>query len=282
MGGSSLNFLHFEDMPAREHLGRSLPFLDMLYFFQSNPLKLAAVSLSVLIIFVGGLLLTNWCRITLALLTKDILDTKRLNLLENLKSSRRPLWAVIKVSALTSMLMLLVAGALFGAPLWSPLDSGAKTLLWTTAAIVFIPLAYTISCINIFTVFFIVIFRMKFKAAINLGTDFFITNWVKILGLGLVLSVIFLAGSAVGGSAVFLGRLAESLALEYAGDFKFFADSAIILAVRIVSFAVLWLILAIINVFFNTSLLLLFLKLVTPVKTEEVEAKELAVSPAVP
>src|SRR5579864_1765167 len=79
VGGFSLNFLHFADLPARQFSG---PFSwgGAGLYFQAHPMALAALSFSVLVVSVGGLLLTNWCRIMLVLLTQGILEKSKPNL----------------------------------------------------------------------------------------------------------------------------------------------------------------------------------------------------------
>lgn len=278
-GGFSLNLLRYASFPAQ--LSRH-PFssAEILAYFGGHPLSLGVLSLSLLAASAFGLLLTNWCRIMLALLTKSVLENGRPRLLWQLKAGPRFMRPVIKVSILTSMLIILVALSLLGATFWSGLDFESRVFLWALAGFIFMPMAYTISCVNIFTVFFIVFSGYDFKTALNLGTDFFIANWIKILGLGLVLSVIFLAGSAVGGFLVLFGRLCEKF-LESYGGLGFFWNSAMIFTVRGIFALLLWAILAAVNVFFNTSLLLLFLKLIAPVKKEEAAgAEKLSVFPA--
>lgn len=281
IGGFSLNFLHFVKLANFE---RQMPFswADSFLYLQYNPLILAALGFGAVCVFAAVLFLTNWLRIIIISLTLCIIDKKPVELLKRIKLSGRFIVPFIKVSLLTSLLMILVAVALLGAPLWSSLDFSAKILLWILASFIFVPLAFTILSVKIFTGFFVVLFKHDFQTALNLATDLYISNWIKILGLGLILGVIFLAGSAGGGLIVFLGRLIERYLLLFGGGLGFFGNSAIIFAVRGLTAAFLWLILAFTNIFFNTSLLLLFLKLVTPIKTEEkAEAKHLEVFPAV-
>ena len=278
IGGFSLNFLHFQDVPA-ESLSQPVSWSAVGQFFSAHPLVLAGISLSLLIISLGGLLLTNWCRIMLVLLTQEILDKSRFSLHDQVKVSKKFLWPVIKVSLLTSLMLILVATGLLGVPLWSNLDIPTKTLLWSIASVVFVPLAFTISCINIFTTFFLILHKLPFRSALNAGTDFFLVNWNKILGLGLVLGVIFLAGSSVGGAVVYLSRLLINF-IQLSG-LGFLPVSATIVIIKSLAAVFLWLILAILNVFFNSALLLIFLQLVTPTKAEE-KVGEMAVSPAIP
>jgi hypothetical protein len=277
VGGFSLNFLHFQNGTA-EKLSQPFSWSQAQVFFQTHPAVLAGISVSLLIISVGGLLLTNWCRVMLVLLTNEVLEKPNMNVPAQIKASKKPLWPVIKVSLLTSLMLILVVAGLLGAPLWSNLDASSKTALWSIASVIFLPLAFTISCVNIFTTFFIVLHKMPFRSALNAGTDFFLVNWNKVLGLGFVLGVIFLAGSSVGGAIVYFSRLLISFV--QLSDLGFGTVSATIVIIQSVAAAILWLILAILNVFFNTSLQLLFLQLVTPTKAEE-GVKEMAVSPVV-
>jgi hypothetical protein len=90
--------------------------------------------------------------------------------------------------------------------------------------------------------------------------------------------VVYTACFAVG---VALSSLVEA-AWGLAGVFGNFQISGIIWIGRVVTGIFLWGLLAGLNVFFNTALLLLFLQLVTPLDDSKEKAEKLVAAPAAP
>lgn len=280
IGAFNLNFLHFQDIPLRD-LSKRATIGDLLVFFQDHPGKLALLSLTILLVSVLGLLLTNWSKIMLILSTRSILETKRPEVREQGKKSAQFMWPTVKVSLLTSALMVIVAFGLLGAPFLLISDPAYQILFWILGSLFFIPLAFTISCLNIFTFYFIVIFKHNFGKALNLGTDFFVTNWSQILGLTFLLIIIYGVSFMVGVSLIFLTKI--FINLFSSGNLGNFGFSAMLLTAKGLEAFFFWLLLAGLNVFLNTALLLFFLQMVTPVKGEEpAKSKEMFVSPVAP
>jgi hypothetical protein len=281
VGGFNLNFLYFQDIPLR-NLQSQVSGMELLQYFETHPGVLAALSALTLVVTFGLLVLTNWCRIMLTLTTQELINSKQANLTEQLKKSPKHLIPVVKVSVLTSALMFVVVVGLLGAPFWLVKQPGSQSFLWTVGIVFLIPLAFTISGINIFTAFYIVLFKQPLGKALNLATDFFVANWAKILGLSAVLTVIYSACFAVGTGLFYLVRVMGNFLLLYGGQFGILHFSAMILVSKGLAGVFLWGLLAGLNVFFNTALLFLFLQLNTPVESSKEKEKEMIVLPASP
>jgi hypothetical protein len=271
VGGSNLNFLSYENIPLKnwyEHKN----WLDYLLYFQQHPLVLGLLSLSVLLGSLASLVLTNWSRIILLLAGESILKNKRADYTLQFKKSLSLIWPVIKISLWTAGLMLLVAAALFLPLLFLDLTQSIKFALLSIASVIFLPLAFTISCINIFTTFYLVIFKKPIGSSIDLGTDFFVSRWPQILGLVLILSVIYCASFIMGVSLLYIAQVGLQFLLAELIKFNIFPFSAIIMGLKLVSRFALWFLIGGLSVFFNQALLLLFFELNTPIKIEEADS----------
>jgi hypothetical protein len=279
VGGFNLNFLYFQDIPFKEAQNQiSLP--ELLQFFQSHPGMLAALSASVFLVSVLLLVLTNWCRIVLVLSTRSIMEKGKPEIAGQVRKSPKFLWRVIKISLLTSALMFVVSAGLLGTPFWLVKNPVYQAQLWTIGVVFLIPLAFTISSVNIFTTFFAVVFNQNVRKALNLGTDLFVTHWAKILGLSAVLMVIYSACFAGGVSIIYLARVVFRLILSLSDTLGIFHFSAMIIAAQVLTGVFLWVLLSGLNVFFNTALLLLFLQLTTPIEGDKVKDEEILPIPA--
>jgi hypothetical protein len=274
VGGFNLNFFYFQNIELPSQSGM----LEIAKYFQHHPGILALVSFLVLVVSLVSLVLTNWGRIILTLLTSKILETGRIDLQDQLKKSTKSLFTVIRISLLTTFLMICVAGSLLLAPVLLAANSPYQVLLAALGSAIFLPLAFTISCLNIFTTYFAVLWGLNLKKALDVGTDFVISHWSKILGLAVVLIIIYTLISVFGVAVFFLLKLLKS----YFEELGIWRNSAIMVLCRLLLWSFWWLLIAGLNVFFNTALLMLFLELVKPVKKDEVAAKEMATSPALP
>ncbi|HVY67605.1 MAG TPA: hypothetical protein VHA30_01770 [Patescibacteria group bacterium] len=265
VGGFNLNFLHYENIPLRK-IKLSLQLLDLGMYFQQHPGALAGASLLLLALTLGGLVLTNWSRIMLIFMGQSAIESGRTEFVRQAKKSLAPLWLVIKISLLTTGLMLLVAAVLFGPPWFLDIDPGLQALLWTIGGVIFVPLAFLISCINILTVMYAVIYRLPLGKALNLGTDCFVSRWTQILGLVMLLAVLYCASFALGVALIFAARLIFSQLFLASRLFNILPVSVIIGMLKLVSNVLLWVLLAGLSVFFNQAFLLLFLELNKPVQ----------------
>jgi hypothetical protein len=127
-----------------------------------------------------------------------------------------------------------------------------------------------------------VVFKKTTGAAFNLGTDFFITNWPGILGLTVVLAVIYSACFAAGVVLIYLLKFILVSVVRVLPGLDASEFALIHFGIRMLTGLILWLLLAGLNVFFNTSLILLFLELITPIKTEEkAKAPQMVPAPAI-
>lgn len=279
-GGFNLNFLHFQNIPARK-LQSGFHIQTVIIFLENHPGTLAVLSSAVLVLALFSLVVTNWSRVMLVFMADSVIKTKHPELSEQWQKSKSAVWPVIKISVFTAALMVLVAAALFGPAFFMVSDPELQTLFLTGAALIFLPMAFTISCINIFTSFYIILFKRSVSSALNLGTDFFVSNWSQIFGLTVVLMVVYFVSFIIGVSLITIIHEFLKLFLELLLKFNILAVSATIITLHFLSELVLWLLLAGLNVFINTALLLLFLELITPVKAENgLEAEKEALAPA--
>ncbi len=271
-GSFNLNFLHFQD------LNLSLPqaeieFYKTLFFLQANPGALAFISLGILLGTIFSIVLTNWSRIMLIMSTNLYLEKAPYSLKKQTKQSGKLLWRVIKISLITSFLIFLAAFVLLVPAVFLVQASSFRIFLWILGAIIFLPLVFTISSINIFGAFFAVILNLKTKKALNLASDFLVCNWVKILGMAIILMLIYLTVFIAGLGLTFLIKLTLNSFFNTLASLGIFKFSGIIVIIRLISGVLLWLVAAGLNVFFNTALLLLFLDLAKPKKHPLVKAE---------
>jgi hypothetical protein len=279
IGTFNLNFLSFLSLPPG--LTHRMDIHQVAMYFQQHPGRLAFLSFSVLWISLLSLLLTNWSRLMLLLATQSIIEKKHFELGSEVKNSRKFLWPVIKISILTSVFMLAVV-AVLAAPLAVD-DVALQNALWAMGIVIFFPLAFSISCLNIFITMNVVVLRLPLKKSIAAGTDFFLANWTQILGLSVLLVAIYFVGFAVGVGFLAVIKLALRFGLYALSDWGFLQFSAIFIIIKALGTILFWLLLGGLNVFFNTALLLFFLKKITPVKAEEKQtAAQIASAPLVP
>lgn len=261
-----MNFLHFQEVtfsPPRAEF----EFYKILFFIQENPGLLAFLSLGILVGSILSLLLTNWSRVMLILSSASLIEKQSLDLKKEWVASRTFLWTVVKISLFTSALMLAAAAVLLAPSVFYVENLAIKSFSWTLGALIFLPLAFTISCLNIFAAFYAVLFKQNFRKALNLATDFFVVHWTKILGLAVILMLIYLAVFVLGLSLIFILKLFIKAVFKILADLGILPFFGMILVVRVISGLVLWLIVAGLNVFFNNALLFLFLELVGLLKT---------------
>ena len=277
VGGFNLNFLHFQDFSVKAKLGQ-ISTVGVLFYFEQHPEVLLMLSSIVLLVSFLSFLVTNWSRIMLVLITEELLQEKQKNLPAQFKKSWKKMVEVIKMSLLTTGFMVLIAIGLFAPPFFMAKGSDFQLPLFVMAAAIFLPLAFTVSCLNIFSIFFIILFDRKVPTALNLATDFFISNWTQILGLVCILLVIYSVCFVGGIAVIYLVKVILLALWEILGKFGIFQISAIMRVSKTVSSLLLLVLVGGLNVFLNTTLLLLFLQLITPVLSEEKVKKVAAYS----
>ena len=130
---------------------------------------------------------------------------------------------------------------------------------------------------------FIVTLGMPFKKALDAGTDFFVVNWTEIFGLSVVLLIIYIAGFALVIGLLGLVKIVLKDGVIALGAAEVLHFSGLFIIIKSLGVLLVWIMLGILNAFFNTALLLFFLKKITPAKSEEGKrVAEIAPSPAVP
>src|SRR3989338_5358372 len=178
VGWANLSFIRFRDLEFSQ-ADAQIKFYYFLNSLLENPEVLAFTSLSVLLASLLGLVLTNWSRIMLVLGINSILTSKSPEITKQLPRAKNLLWPVIKISVLSTGFMFLIALALFVPTLYWLKDSYYQNFFTAFGIFLFLPLAFTVSCVNIFATFFIILYKQSLGQALQLPTDFFATKWVE-------------------------------------------------------------------------------------------------------
>lgn len=281
IGSFNLNFLHIRGLVPELRFSEISDLAALIAFFEQRPATLGLASASVLLFALFSLILTNWSKVMLLLVAKNELDKKHEGFHETAQRSRYLLIPVIKVSVLTSM-FLLAAIAVLVAPVFVD-NTLLRSALWMLSAAIFFLVVFTVSSINIFTVMFAVLFKLRIKKALDVATDFFVTNWTSLLGLVAILLVIYLAGFGLGWGLLGLIKALGRISLVNAGGDGSLQISWLFSIIKALGALLLWIWLGVLNAFLNISLLLFFLQKITPTKFEENQGvPETAPAPAVP
>lgn len=241
----------------------------MLWYFERHPGVLALLSASILVVAIGSLLLTNLSRILLLLSAQSALGTNEPAFAKQLKLGLKYLWPIIQISLFTTMFML-GAVAVLVAPLMVE-DPILQAALWGLGLIIFFPLVFTISSVNIFTGMYVVLHNLPVKKAFNAGTDFFIYNWTDLLGLTLVLLVIYLAGYSLVQSVWFLFKLLPNFGLPSMPALGALHFLRVFIIIKALGAVCLWILLGALNAFVNIVLLLFFNNRVKKIKSDAPE-----------
>lgn len=253
-GGFNANFFYLANLRwGWRDLGWQLFFrLD-----QATPTGHLLLGVIVVILFAAMLVvITNWAKIVFILYASDVLKLPRIK--SSTASSKEPaplkqlvineapryLPSVIAMSLFTVISLSVLTTILAGGSQWFFASRG---LVWSLAAVLLVIFIFLFSCLNIFGTFFIVFYRRSFSSALNLAFDLIITHWKTILVMAFWLMVIY-------GLCFFAGRSILSVVIYTP-----------------VAGLVLWFWLAVVNTFFNLSLMLLFSQLVKPPTDPEAE-----------
>lgn len=171
----------------------------------------------------------------------------------------------VAVGFLTTFATVMVAVGLFVPPLFWISGLENKISWLALATLLFIPFVFIVSCIHIFSVFFIVLYRKDAAGSLNLATDLLFTKWREMLGLvGILLVVYILSFFAATSFVVYMQSFAAGLGGTLVG-LGILPSFAIITVTKIAADVILLIVLSILSVFFNTAFLLLFNELVKPV-----------------
>ncbi len=267
VGGFNLNFLHFFGF-GQFNVHSSQQAWNVIVSLQQHPARLALASLLLLVVSVGGLIITNGSRILLALSVKSILDTGTTNVKQQFKPVKAAFTPVVKISLLTTTCMLALGLVLFAFPLLFVRNTGYQLLMFAVGGALLLPLAFSMSFLNIFTSFFVIIFKQTFGKAFSQAADLFMSHWPRLVGFLLILLLIYCGIFVLGATFIFGAQYVIAGLFQAISKLGFEQFSAIILIIRIVFALLLWFLVAGLNVFFNASLLVLFLDLVKPLETE--------------
>ncbi|MDE2311954.1 MAG: hypothetical protein KGJ93_02600 [Patescibacteria group bacterium] len=272
IGTFNINFLRFSGLLSGQSI-RTANSLELLGYFQDHPGRLALFCLSVLWVAALSLILTNWSRVMLLLLGQAAIEKRYDGWRRQVSSSWRLLWPVIVISLLTSLLMFFVLAVLL-APLWVA-DPQLQGMLWVLGLMVFLVLAFTISCLNIFITMFVVVLRLPLGRAVDAATDFFVAHWAQILGLTSILAVIYLFCFGVGVGVLGLVKLLAQIILLDLRAGGALHIHWIFTIIKFLTGLLLWLLLGGLNAFLNVALLLFFGEKIKPLKSGEGQAAEL-------
>jgi hypothetical protein len=282
-GGFSANFLYLAQIQIGWRDRWSI-FQQVIPGFGFGPI--AIFSAVTLVTFIIVVIVSNWAKVLFILHASDVLKLPRLNSAEGeenldrslgilFKHSLRYLLPVIAVSVLTMISVTIVTGILFGTPLLLYLHVDSQPVMWLLSAMVFVVLILFFSFLNIFSTFYIVLFRYSAQRAVNLALDLIVSKWKNIANMALMLIVIYAACFFIGSSLIYLLKEATSLVLLPLAKFGLFNEAPVINFLTLTSGVLLWVWLALVNVFFNLSLLLLFTELVKPTKHNELGTKKI-------
>jgi hypothetical protein len=158
---------------------------------------------------------------------------------------------------------LLAAILAVGSPQIIIAGNGAVQAL-LLSLIMFLPLSFLALYINMFPPYFTILFGSPIRDGFRMAHDLLGKKWKEIVGFILVLLVVYGIGFTAVFSIVQYAQQAFQFTLEPFAHLGFFSLSAIISPVRIAGSAIAWLLLAVLNTFFNIALLLLFIQLIKP------------------
>lgn len=270
---SSLSLmLLFLDIPQVSSSDIQLEFWRFEYRLLESPLLLLGVFAGTIVLGIAAMAAVNCSRISLITYIHKVTETKYPpEFGELVADSRRFFYPVSLVSFFTTLTLVVVALGLLLPPFFLVHNTALQTLLWLLALTVFLPVAMTIVSINIFTSYYVVVFRQTVPRALNQATDFFVAHWTSILGMLAVMAAVYVVVYFVGVSFLYAFR---TLGLELYGIVAGWNGETVSLvrtALQTMSGLGLWFMLAFLNAFFQTALLLLFFELNTPIKFEEPE-----------
>ncbi len=237
-------------------------------------------------IVIIGIVISNIARIivihsVLKTLNKEkgLRDFLKLEWLEQIadfdESKQIPVSAVVKRSLISTVvasvcanLFIVAAIAVIGSPQLLFSTHGLRFSVITL--VLLLPLSFLALCINLFPPYFSIIFNRSIPDSFRLAYDLLVKKWQEIIGFMIVLLVIYCIGFSIVFTVSQYVQLAVQYIFEIFAHLGFFSISAIISPVRVSGIAVSWLLLAVLNVFANISVLLMFIYLMKPSDSEYV------------
>lgn len=180
---------------------------------------------------------------------------------------KRSLMATV-VASVCANLFILIALAVIGSPQLLFATHGVRFSAVTI--VLLLPLSFLALCINLFPPYFSIIFNRSIADSFRLAYDLIAKKWKEVIGFMIVLLVVYCIGFSIVFTVSQYIQIALHFVLETFAHLGFFSVSAIISPVRASGIAVSWLLLAVLNVFSNISVLLLFVHLMKPSGIERV------------
>ncbi len=156
---------------------------------------------------------------------------------------------------------MVVTGVLAGT---SKLLFDSRSLVWLMALMLFIGLVFFFSCLNIFGTFFIIFYRQNFSTGLGLSFDLVRSRVWVIVETAVLLMVLYGLCFFGGTSIVFIFKFVSVKLFITLSSGGLISPLAAVRLVPALSALLLWIWLAVVNTFFNISLLLVFAQLVQP------------------
>ncbi len=239
-----------------------------------HPGRLVSVVIGTVLISFGLFALGALARIAIIHSALHLERKEVITLRGVLKSTHKPLWRVFWAGFCTSILTFLIFAWIFApiAYLFAIQMVFRGTLLSILGAAIFLPAAITLSLVNIFAACYMVVYDLKFWAAVRSAFDLFFTYWTKSLLLLFALAIIYFTLFYLSASLLGLvGLLALALAflLKSVAAPLFFAVFTIIISLLVI---LLVSINAVLNTFTNFAWTIFFLRMVKAKEFPEEEA----------
>lgn len=277
-GGGVMNFTNNLDIDLQDMVEKS----NFLFStFQNNPARSVALLFGALLIIGILLFLGAISRAALIYSGLHLERKEEITFIGVLKNVRKHFFAVFRLSMFTTVVILFVLLAIF-APLAYFYRHGIGengVLLYGLGAALFSPIVITLSLVNIFGACFVVVYDLKYDAALKSAFDLFFRFWEDSISLLVALFTVYVllffcsAGviGLAGALAYMLSILLKSLSVPFVLGAVGFISTFLIVAMLVLN--------AIINVFTNLAWTLFFLRFV---KAKELPKEEAAfIKPAI-
>jgi|GEM_PF-1255868 len=285
-GGFNANFFYWANLRLRWRNGGDLIADWIQQNFHTTHIVLAS-----LLLLVAGIIIVvvaNWVKIIFVIWVSDILKLPRMrpasstgqpDLHAAMGESRLYLAPVTAASVFTMFATGVVVAVLGGG---SQVLFDSRGVVWLLAALFLVAFVFFFSCLNVFTTFFIIFYRKSFGVALNLGVDLILSRARAVVEMGVTLLLVYGLCFFVGTSLLFLFRFSAVGTLSPLLRHGLVPSTAFFALITGLSGLLLWAWLAIVNTFFNLSLLLLFTHLVRPPYHPEFRGAPAQVAAALP
>jgi hypothetical protein len=264
-----------------------------------HPADATLIIISLLATGAITLVVSNWAKILLFLHAAEILKLKRVmpgwrrasdavassvdpasptifGLQKKLiHESQRYFWPVVGVSVLTGAMTIAVAIILFFPAGYLLRADQNQGIVLALAMALFTVLLLFISFQNIFATLFIILYQRGIRSALNLALDLIVTKWQHIAVFAVILLVIYGLGVSAAFGIVHLSRGPIAVGFAIASHANMTAAALLFGAEWILVSLLLLVWVALLNVFSNVALLILFNDLVKAKPAEFLAVAEL-------